>query len=113
REVHRDRLAGTRIADAIPDAVACVAGITLDVTLRGEQFALLALHLEMNVRRAAGVWHRLDGAEIIFASGTGEEPTVALEVFVAGSVVVGGMKIDAMAVCLPDFDESVANGFAA
>ena len=55
------------VADAAPDAVLVVAGMPLDVALRRQQVLAALLDLEVDVRRAAGVRHRLDGAEVVFA----------------------------------------------
>ena len=66
-EVDRHRLAGFGVADAAVDAVALVLRMALDVALRGEVRAARPLDLEMDVRRAAGVGDRLDGAEVVLA----------------------------------------------
>jgi hypothetical protein len=68
----------------------------------------------MDVRRAAGIRHRLDRAEVVFAAGAGEESAVALEVAIAtAGVAAAGVQVDAVSVGLPDLDDRVADRLAA
>src|SRR5262245_23979174 len=67
REIDNHGLANFGIENALEDRVALVARVPLDITLRSE--FLLAFHSdgEVNMRRAARVGNRLDGAEQVFA----------------------------------------------
>src|SRR5262245_42824106 len=80
RKVDGDRLPSLVVAQPAVDEVTVVAGVSLDVQLRGQQFLAALLHLEMNVRRAARIRHRLDGAKVILTGRAGGEPAEALEV---------------------------------
>src|SRR5437660_7944275 len=87
--------------------------MALDVALRGEQFFSGPLDLEVNVRRTAGVGDRFDGAEIIFARGSGEKAAEALEVGIAVLRVAAlGVQVSAVVVALPDLDERITNRVA-
>src|SRR5262249_9640239 len=109
-ELDGDRLARLGIADAAVDAVLVVARLALDVALRREQLLALALDLEVDVRRAAGVGDRLEGAEVVLAAGAGQEAAEALEVLVAlAAAGVVGVQVHALAVHLPDLDQRVAH----
>src|SRR5206468_3211419 len=73
-KIHSHRVARRLIADAVINAVLRVAWVTLNEELRGPFAPALHLHLEVDVRRQpAGIAHRLERAEVILASGTGEE----------------------------------------
>ena len=95
RTVHGVKINGDEVArfcvDIFPDAVLFVPCISLDVALGGEQFLAALFDLEMNVRGASGVRNGFNGAEIIFAGGTGEEAAEALEVCVALGVLISGV----------------------
>src|SRR6185369_4665121 len=69
--------------------------------------------LVMDMRRAAGIGDGFDGAEIIFAGGSGQETAEPLEMTIPGGMGVPGMEVNAIAVALPDFDEGVPDGIAA
>ena len=97
------------------DAVPRVARVALDVALGGEQLLPALLDLEVDVRRAAGVRDRLDGAEVVLAGRAGQEPAEALEVLVLLVlllVAVGRVQVDALGVALPDLDQGVADRVA-
>src|SRR5438552_1975184 len=76
-KVHDDGFAGLGVADAAQDAVPFVAGLTLDVALRGEEFLAALLDLEVDMRRPPRVRDRLDSAEIVFAAGPGQKAAEA------------------------------------
>src|SRR5262245_10223537 len=66
----------------------------------------------MDVWRAAGVWYRLDGAEVVFAGRSGQEATEALKILVALLLLAAGIScvdVHTLVVALPDFDEGVAH----
>src|SRR6516164_9398251 len=107
-EADGDQLAIEDAADAAVNAVARVAGMAGDEELGGQELAVAALDLEMNVRAAAGIRNRLDGAEAILALLIRSESAKALEVAVAAAAAVGaGVEVDAVAVDLPDLDDEV------
>src|SRR4051794_18801262 len=68
REIHHHQFAIKRIADFPEHAVAPILGMTVDEQLGAEQFLAAALDLDVNVGRAAGIRHRLDGTEIVLAA---------------------------------------------
>src|SRR5690606_2293715 len=72
-EVDRYRVARLGIAHRTPNTVALVLRFALDVALRGELLALGHFHREVDVRRTAGVGHRLDRAEVILTARAGQE----------------------------------------
>src|SRR5438046_910357 len=57
------------IPDPAQNAVLIVAGLALNVTLRGELLPSLDFDGEVYVGGTAGVWNRLDRAEIVFTRG--------------------------------------------
>ena len=113
RKIHGDRGARLGIFDSLENTVALILRLALNVALRGPFLAALHFDREVNVPGAPGIKHRLDGAEIVFAAGAGEEAAKALEVLVARRVSVAAVQIDAVVVHLPDFDQGVADGRAA
>ena len=63
--------------------------------------------------RPPGVWHWLDGPEVILAGRAGQESPEALEVrVVLGLRVDVRLEVDAVTVALPEFDDRVANRVA-
>ena len=67
----------------------------------------------MDVRRTARVGDRLDGAEVVFAGGTGEEAAEALEIGVPlRAAVAAFVEINAVMIDLPDFHQRVADRLA-
>ncbi len=66
-------------ASVIPRSTPSFAffGIALDVALRHEQVAIAALDLEVDVRRASRIGHRLDRPEAVLAGGVRLEPPEA------------------------------------
>src|SRR5262249_37658363 len=107
-EIDEDQLAIDRLTDAAEDAVGAVLFEAADEDLRGDQLAAALLDADVDVRRAAGVRHRLDGAEVVLAGRAGGEPTVALEVRVARLAgAVAGVDVHPPGVHLPDLDDRV------
>src|SRR5579859_7459111 len=80
-EVHQYGVARLGV-DGPEDAVLVVLRLALDVALRRQQLLAVALDLEMDVRRPAGIRDRLDRAEVVFAVGSGQEAAEALEILV-------------------------------
>src|SRR5204863_2205849 len=102
REIDQDQLALERVAELAEDAVALVLGVAVDEDLRGEQLAAALLDLDVDVRRAAGVRHRLDGPEVVLAAGAGQEAAEALAVgVVAAAGAVAAVEVQAPVVYLP------------
>src|SRR5206468_3948266 len=64
-KVHCDGGPGLVCAQAAPDAIPVVARMAFDVALGRQEFAAVALDLEVDMGCAAGVGNRLDGAEHI------------------------------------------------
>jgi hypothetical protein len=59
----------------------------------------------MDMRRAAGIGHRHDGAEGELAGGVGDRMAETLEPAVAEiEIVAAAMQVDAVGVALPDLD---------
>src|SRR5262249_49969040 len=112
-EVDGDGFALHAVADAVVNAVAGVARVAANVALRGE-FALPAdLDLEVDVRRAPRVGHRLDRAEVIPAAGPGQEAAEPLEIRVAPLAVgAARVQVGAVVIALPDLARGVADGRA-
>ena len=70
-------------------------------------------NLVMNVRRSAWVGNGLDGSKVILTLLVREKSTVTLEAHIPLlSVARARMQIRTIVVALPDFNESVSNGFA-
>ncbi len=87
--------------------------MAFDKQLRGVNSPPVLADAEMNVRRAAGVRHRFDGAEVIMAVGIGQEPAVALEVIVAMvATLIVRVQINAVVINLPDFYERISHRLA-
>src|SRR2546422_8712270 len=86
---HRHGLPLLEVLDTFPNAVFFIAGMTLDVALGGQQFFAALFDLVVNVRRAARIRHRLDGAEQIFACRSGDEAPKTLEILVAFLAIAG------------------------
>src|SRR5260221_2584141 len=99
-EPHRDE-AGVAAERAV-EAVALVARLALDEYLRGELAPPAFLHGEVDVRRAPGIRHRLDGAKRVAALGIGHHRAVALEIVVARALALAHMVGLARRVALPD-----------
>src|SRR5947209_7248807 len=98
----------------VEDAVACVFWLAFDEALRDELLFALDLDGDMDVGRAARIGDGLDGAESVFAGGTGEEAPIALEVRISARLAEAArMEIRPFVVHLPDLDDGVADGFAA
>src|ERR1051325_6484702 len=84
--------------------------MAFDVKLCREQLLAAAFDLVMNVRRAARIGQRLDGAEQIFATRTRNEPAEALKVLILLLRVAGlAVQIRPVVVALPDFHDGIAN----
>src|SRR5690348_17036608 len=64
-KINRDQIAQLLISNSAPESVALVAGMALDIALRGQHVLALELDLEMHMRRTAQIWHGLDCAEQI------------------------------------------------
>ena len=110
-EIDRHRVARLRVADALVDEVLLVLRLALDVALGGQEFFAALPDLEVNVRGPAGVRHRLDGAEVVFAGGPGQEPAETLEVLVVfGAMGILGVDVGPVVVDLPDLDEGITHG---
>ena len=96
----RRALAGV---ERVVQTVARVARLALDVHLRHQ--ARLARQLEVDVRRAAGILHRPDGAEPVLAVGGGYELPPALEVRIGrGARGIARVVVPPAGVALPDLD---------
>src|SRR5262245_25381708 len=67
QEVGGDRLARLAIANPAIDAVSFVAGMAFDVELGRQQLLAVLPDLHVDVGRAPGVWHGLDGPEVVLA----------------------------------------------
>src|SRR5277367_1284619 len=81
REIHRHRILRLRVADSPIDAIPQVARVALDEKLRGPFVVAFHFNLEVDVRRLpAWIAYRIERAEVILASGTGQESTETLEV---------------------------------
>src|SRR5690606_29670097 len=93
------------VLHALINRVLLVRRLALDVALRREQLLPAVLDLEMNVRRATRIFHRLDRAKQVFAGSPGKETAKALEVWVALClavvVVVAAMPVNALRIGLP------------
>src|SRR5262245_27141289 len=82
REIDRDQVTQLFVANAPPDAVAFVPRVPLDVALRRQGIFAFELDFEMDVRRAAGVGHRLDRAEQVLARRASYKSAEALKILV-------------------------------
>ena len=101
-EVNRHGLLQLGIAQTPENKVPLVAWITLDITLGSELVSSLGLYRNVEVGGSAGIRHRLDGAKIVFAGGTGEEAAVTLKVFVElVAITAPRVEIDTVGVHLP------------
>ena len=69
-EAHDHALARGLVADAVEEAVGGVLALACDVHLGGEPPGSGRVHLEMDVRRAAGIGYRADSAEAVAAVGS-------------------------------------------
>src|SRR5262249_23735515 len=113
-KVDGDQLAVEDAADAAVDTIACIPRMAGDEELRGQQLAVAALDLEVDVRAAAGIGNRLDGAKAILALLVRGESAEALEVAVTSAAAVGaGVQVDAVAVDLPDLNDEIVESGAA
>src|SRR5262245_38280317 len=72
------------------------------------------MHLEVNVRRTAGIGDGADGAERVAAGGVDLSAAIALEAAVVAGVMRGAwMIVDAVGVALPDFQGGAMDDLAA
>src|SRR6266480_1726283 len=85
RKINRDGRTRLLVFDAAINTVFFVFSFAFDVTLGGPLVASFHFDGEMDVPGSARIKDRLNGAEIILASGPGEKTAKALEVFIAGS----------------------------
>jgi hypothetical protein len=79
-KINNHRFASAWVSDSVQDAVARVPRLAFDVTLRRELLASLDVDGEVNVSRASGIDHRLDGAEVVFSAEAGQEAAKSLKV---------------------------------
>src|SRR5262245_16800359 len=113
-EVDNDGLAELGIANALEDGILLVARISLDVALRAELLLPLHFNDEVNMRRATGVRNGFNGAKQVIARRAGHETSEALKVHIALVLIdSAGVKVGAVVVTLPDFDEGAADRLAA
>ena len=90
--------------EALVEAVLRVLRMAGEVHLRGQALEPRPADREVDVRRAAGIGDRLDGAEAIAAVRRGGGRAEALEVRIGGAARVARVMIDAERVALPDLD---------
>ena len=92
------------LAEASVEKVAGVAGIAGDEQLRGHFAEGRMAQLDVDVRRAAGVGHRPDGAEAVAAAASLRVAAEALEAGVDALAGAARMAVAAVDVALPDLD---------
>src|SRR5437016_4680866 len=78
-----------------------------------KQLSIASFDLDVDVRRAAGIRDRLDGAEAVLAALVGRSAAEALEIGVAlAHAAVGGVEVDSTVVYLPDLDDGPRDGIS-
>lgn len=104
REIYRYRSAGFFVLDAHEHHVLIIALVSLDVALRHQQLFALGFDFEMNVRRAARITDRFDGAEQVFTFTPREKSSETLEIFVAFIRAHAlAVEISTFVIALPNF----------
>lgn len=91
-------------------AIALILRMPLDKQLRGQTSPVFDIDGYVNVGRATGIAHWLDGSKIIFAVDAGGEPAKALKIRVLTfPISTPRMQINAIGITLPDFDLGVSD----
>ena len=104
----------TGVLNAAKHHVPLIARPGLDVALRSEFFAALALHGKLNVRPASGIRYGFDDAELVFIARPVEESGKTLKISIAlAGIAAAAMEVKAVMVRLPDIYEGVPDWFAA
>ncbi len=94
--------------------VVAILRMAVDEYLRGEQLSLAFVDADMDMRRAARIRHRFDGAEPVLAVRRGRERAVPLEIHIPpAAAAVSRVHLNPLAIDLPDFNGGVLDRLAA
>ena len=96
----------------IEQEVLLVLGIALDVQLRRQNALAILIDRVVNVRCPTHIFCRLDAAEVVLTSRSGQESSEALEVLVHLFLSTLGVNVGSGLIGLPYFNDRVSNGIA-
>ena len=107
-EIHGDQLLRRGIQALIEDVFEVLL-FARDVALRGEHPSALLADRNMDVRGASGIDGWFDRAKVVAALRVGRKTAIPLKVSILLFLGSLAMEVNAVAIYLPDFHQSVSN----